>query len=211
MVLAFALVACNGNKTVDIQATSEEICECLGGTEGLDSLKFAKCYQTIFYEKTEGISDENELNRINTQIVKNLGKTCKAAVLSENAFSDNSDIRLVEEDRIPVLSVEDCRKFTEQAGLYYIETFGDSTRVEIKDGEYLENFKDGSFSKLGIRWTEGCQFELTFIRSNNPIKKDFSTPGEIYKYKVIDKKEDERFYVLHSYPSEFIFEFMMRY
>jgi hypothetical protein len=47
---------------------------------------------------------------------------------------------------------------------------------------------DNTHSKLKIDWVSACDFRLTFIESNNHIRKNLSKPGEEYWYRLIDKQ-----------------------
>lgn len=196
---------------VDIESAANEICDCLGSPESLDSAKFNNCYDNTLRDKTTWIFDDEKLNKINTQIIKMLGRNCRAAAMGDTGTSENSDIKVIEEDREPAISVDECRKFTRQEGLFYVETYGDTTNLSLKNHTYLETFPDGSYSKLKFRWTEGCSFEIEFIESNHYIKKNMSEPGEKYYYTVIDHDKQERIYLLHGYPGELFFQFTLHY
>lgn len=205
--LALVIIFCYAcDSEVDIESAANEICECLNNHEYLDSLKTAECYEKTFNDRTQWIFDQDELNRISTQIAKELGRTCQAALIDKSLNSENSSIRIVEEPGDSKLEQKVCRLFTEQQGLFYVESFGDTTRAAFENGVYKESFPDGSFSRLNFKWTEGCRFELEFVESNHYVKKDFSKPGEIYKYQVIDHKPDERRFILHGYQGDFAIE-----
>lgn len=210
--LALIIIFCHAcDSEVDIESAASEICDCLGSPESLDSAKFNNCYDNILEKETAWIFDDEKLNKINAQIIKSLGRNCKAAAMGDTGLSENSDIKVIEEDREPALSVDECRKFTLQEGLFYVEAYGDTTNLSLKNDTYIETFPDGSYSKLKFRWTDGCNFEIEFVESNHYIKKNMSEPGEVYQYTVIDHDKEQREYLLHGYPGTLFFQFTLHY
>lgn len=202
-LVAFVFYSCDTE--VDIESATSEICNCLENHESLDSLSFSNCYDKTFLAETKWIFDHDERKRVNIQIVKALIRTCEAAIAYETSALE-SNLRPVERYERTRLELKDCREITGRTNLFYLEIPRDTTHVRIQDGIYLETLPNNTYSKLNFRWTQGCNFELEFIESNHYIKKGFSKPGEIYKYQVIDHKPDEKFYVLHGYQGNFIFE-----
>ena len=47
--------------------------------------------------------------------------------------------------------------------------------------------KDGTYSKLSFEQLAPDEFVITFIESNNKIKKNFSKAGDKYYYSIISK------------------------
>jgi len=48
---------------------------------------------------------------------------------------------------------------------------------------------DGTYSKLRFEWVSACEFEIEFLESNNRIRKNFSKPGDKYRYQIVDSKD----------------------
>ncbi len=80
-----------------------------------------------------------------------------------------------------------CRDINKNSEYIYMESTGDTVRLSIKNGYWIDTFKDKTYSKLKIHWLTDCEFEIEFIESNNRIRKNLSKKGDRYKYYVIDK------------------------
>ncbi|MBL0329403.1 MAG: hypothetical protein IPP64_08310 [Bacteroidetes bacterium] len=104
--------------------------------------------------------------------------------------------------KIPKTKLKDpvCKQITTYKRLAYLEHNGDSVIVEIKDGFWIDHFKDGTYSKLYFKWINDCEFEIEFVESNNGTRKNFSKPGEKYKYLIADKHKN--YYDMVVEPSE---------
>ena len=96
----------------------------------------------------------------------------------------------------PISSLEkiDCDNFYDIERFSYLESTGDIVHLELKDGYWVDHFKDGTFSKLKLRKTNDCEFEIEFIESNNNIRKNFSKKGDKYIYQILT--QNTRFYEL---------------
>lgn len=80
-----------------------------------------------------------------------------------------------------------CRDIDKNDDYIYIESTGDTVRLSIKNGYWIDTFKDKTYSKLKIHWLTDCEFEIEFIESNNRIRKNLSKKGDRYKYYIIEK------------------------
>lgn len=69
----------------------------------------------------------------------------------------------------------------------YIEFNGDTTNLKIDNDFWIDNFKDGTYSKLKIYWSSDCYFDIEFINSNNEVRKKISHPGDKYRYTILEK------------------------
>jgi hypothetical protein len=89
----------------------------------------------------------------------------------------------------PVIGINkiDCRKILDHPNLTYLESTGDTVRLTIKGGNWIDNFKDGTYSRLSFHWLNDCEFEIRFIESNNEVRKNFSKQGDKYKYQILNK------------------------
>jgi len=62
----------------------------------------------------------------------------------------------------------------------------DTTFVTISNDMFLERMKNGrTYSLLNIKWQDNCKFDLIFKESNDPMKKEISKPGDVYKYEIL--------------------------
>jgi len=83
---------------------------------------------------------------------------------------------------------KDCTDFLDKRYFTYIEGNGDTTNLEISTDYWIDRFKDGTYSKLSFKWTGPCEFEISFIESNNLIRSRMSRPGDKYFYRIIDRR-----------------------
>jgi hypothetical protein len=88
------------------------------------------------------------------------------------------------------LSKDLCSNFLIFKKYTYLESNGDTVNLTIDNGFWIDNFKNGTFSKLKLRWLNSCEFEIEFISSNNELRKKFSKPGDKYKYQILGKLEN---------------------
>ncbi|HMC84551.1 MAG TPA: hypothetical protein VKI61_03465, partial [Chitinophagaceae bacterium] len=85
------------------------------------------------------------------------------------------------------LKNSDCLEFQEYKNYKYIEMNGDTVKLKIDSGFWVDNFKDGTYSKLKVYWSLDCYFDIEFIESNNNIRKKFSKPGDKFRYTILEK------------------------
>ncbi len=99
-------------------------------------------------------------------------------------------------------SIVNCENL--KTGEYYYLTpnsnnqYVDTTFVSISEDGYLERMKGGrTYSRLSLEWRKDCKFRVTFIESNDPLKKGLSKPGDKYDYEII--KETPTSIVVRSF------------
>jgi len=211
LLLAIILLSTSCGTKFEIEETADAICECAGKDGEASTTKLEQCFQSIFSGRTVLISDESLLDSLYTKVVKHLGRTCKVVAETNSGIHPNASFRGVDSDRESMLSPKDCLTFSDNKDYFYIESWGDTTRVKITPETYTESFPDGSSSKLTFSWKEGCAFETEFIESNHYIKKNASSKGEIYSYKLIDIDSVNRKYITYAYSGEFIIEITLNY
>lgn len=100
------------------------------------------------------------------------------------------DWETVDEKPNSVVNKKVCRKFIDHINYTYLEANGDTVKLQIENGFWVDHFKDGTYSKLKLNWITDCEFEIEFIESNNKLRKGFSKPGDKYRYQVINKKDN---------------------
>ena len=69
----------------------------------------------------------------------------------------------------------------------YVDAMGDTVRLELGNGYWIDRFSDGTYSRLAFRWIDDCSFEIEFIESDNHTRQSFSKPGDVYVYQVNEK------------------------
>jgi hypothetical protein len=125
-------------------------------------------------------------------------RNCEAFALTLDRLNAKAvrkgDWQLFEEKPETKLVKKICREIPGHKNYRYVDVTGDTVHIEIKKGIYQETFIDGTFSKLSFNWVSDCEFELTFIESNQAVRKNISKPGDTYKYEVLEKHDT--YYVL---------------
>lgn len=150
---------------------------------------------TILYQvKTKHIDDyffKTQIKKVDSILFlfdARLQKTCEAygRILYEQLENNGNWVR---HSTKPIQKIKqgNCKIFYLKRYYSYLETNGDTVKLEIKDGYWIENFKDGSYSKLKIHSNENCEFVIEFEDSNNEIRKSFSKKGDKYRYTIIDE------------------------
>jgi hypothetical protein len=88
------------------------------------------------------------------------------------------------------LKNRESQNILRQENLFYLQQDGDTVRLTVTKNMWLENFKDGTYSKLQLTWKSASEFEIKFIESTNPLRKCYSRAGEIFRYSVVDRVAD---------------------
>lgn len=96
------------------------------------------------------------------------------------------EISSIPESRMTAGEYMDFRKIS---SFHYLEYNGDTVSVSAKNSFWQEKFADNSFSRLNMKWLNDSTFELSFIKSDNAIRKNLSHPGDKYIYSLIEKGE----------------------
>lgn len=102
----------------------------------------------------------------------------------------SGDWKTVDGKPLTRLNKRECRQFLNHRNFAYLESSGDTVKLEIANGFWIDHFKDGTFSKLKLEWISDCEFEIEFVESNNDVRKNFSKPGDRYVYQIVDKKPE---------------------
>jgi hypothetical protein len=181
---------------------AQEMCACLETKSIKSPDKMQPCYDELFAKNTtkletyHKVSDilEIDMEEFGGKIAARLMNTC--TYIPEN-FPSGVVGDQTKMSKQPNLSCDDLKE-----GKYYYLTqvpnseARDTTFVTISGDTYLERMtysgKD-TYSLLKIAWKDSCKFELAFQESDDPVKKEMSKPGQIYKYEVMANHEKSFF------------------
>jgi len=165
-------------------------------TNGADSLKVNAAtaeHLPGFFERFEP-ANEDAFNAMLEKIYFHLQKNCTAFTsMLDDVNGNQGEWQILKDIPKNSLNKKTCRDLDKIKKFYYFEVNGDVTDVTIDKGIWLENFADGTFSKLEFKWTSDCEFDLIFIESNNTIRKNLSSKGDIYHYGLHEKKDEAYF------------------
>jgi len=117
-------------------------------------------------------------------------RVCSEFKLLLDRLNPPNEYRSIKEIPKQIIKNKECKSFKSITNFYYKEHNGDTVNLNISDKYWIDNFKNGTYSKLKIDWEGDCQFTITFLESNNELRANFSYPGDKYKYTMINKTEN---------------------
>jgi len=187
VLLAFPLL---GQSQEQKDSLIYEMCQTLMTLDKLnDSTRLQQTYTQHLFPFLGQFPEENR-QQLGYSIYIRFQHHCRAFKdLLDRNYPIHEDWQNLSERPISEMKTKECKNFSQYNNFWYYENSGDTVKVLIKDGIWVDNFKDGTFSRLKFRRSKKCRFELEFIESNNVVRKNFSIPGDIYKYQLLDKKD----------------------
>lgn len=180
-----------GQSQAVVDSMANEICKTIGQSkETVDSIRVFNSVNIHLEEIIEEMERE-EVEELWNKIFFRLQKNCTLFWEILNINSPQT-VHWQKVTEIPVskLTKPDYAKFKKISLFIYMEPNGDTVRVSIKDSQWKEEFADDSYSLLKIKWLNDSTFELSFLSSNNKIRKNYSNPGDKYNYHLIDKGDN---------------------
>jgi hypothetical protein len=144
-------------------------------------------YITPFLKKyTDTIAQKEAFDRIFFRLQKN----CNAfvALLNQDKKKQNDWVLLDQQPEIN-LTKKQIQTFYSKKKYYYREPDNDVVKVTMDKNQWIEEFNDGTFSKLRFAKGENGSFDLYFIESNNETRKNLSIPGDQYHYQIFKEEE----------------------
>ena len=172
-----------------------EICKTLSSNKDLaDSIRFREISQKHIYPvviKIDSSKQDDAFEFISARLQRN----CNAfKLLLDRMYPNKGD--WVREDKKPISSLDKktCEDFIKIKTYSYLEANGDTVHLTIENNFWEDHFLDGTYSRLKFYWTRDCEFEIEFVESNNETRKNFSRPGDKYKYQILEK--DNGYYKL---------------
>ncbi len=198
-----------GQTELERDSICEVICESLKSNSYLSNEKRMKI---SFYSKVNRYAEnfENSDSIINGIYIR-LQKDCEEFYDLVKVINKQEKGDWIRHFKKPsaIKKERKCKSFSKLRHFHYLEPSGDTVNVEISKFYWMDNFKDGTYSKLKFKWLNKCQFELTFEESNNRIRKNFSNKGDTYLYEIIEKTK-HYYLILLTYPGmEYFFTFKM--
>lgn len=166
----------------------EEMCISLkNSTESVDSIKVVSIIKKHLLPLLEN-AGEKEFNDAMDAFFYRFQRQCIEfyRLLTRNS-PEVGDWEEADSKPVSELNKEICSDFNTRKNYYYLQNVDDTVRVTIDQGLWIEEFKDGTYSKLEFKWVGDCEFELVFISSNNKFKKNLSKKGEQYRYELLQK------------------------
>ena len=199
-----------------IDKLSRKLCKCIEKKKIKNIEEMKPCFEDIFVSNFNEIKEYSNVESIEAIDFEEFGNKIGAKMLKTcpymvNNFAANNSIK--EDDNIEKEKDLKCNDL-KNGDFYYLtptskEDIYDTTFVTISNDMYLERMKNGrTFSLLTIKWKKFCGFDLIFKESNDPIKKELSKPGDVYKYEVLTNNSQSIYlktvWLKKSYQIEFV-------
>jgi hypothetical protein len=180
--------------TLDKDSLITKMCETLKENSSFsDTIKMKAVMEkhlSIFLKYLNDSSKMDELNQIDIRFQRQ----CKEyGELIDRINIQKGDWKRVNAKPNTELKKEVCLDFLKYENYYYLSSNGDTVRLAIDKYFWVDHFKDGTYSKLKFYWINDCEFEIEFIESDNYSRKQFSKPGDKYKYQILNKDDKSYF------------------
>ena len=179
----------------EIDSVSYEFCDYLKHAKiENDTIQLRNLYEEKFYPYLNERSEE-DVDRVAQQLYYRLQRNCITFrnLLDRIYPPKEAAIRVTEKPKSEI-SRKQLKAFKNEMNLYYFETAGDTTKVSMNNGIWMDFFSDNTYSKLSYNWIDTTEFELVFIESNNESRSNFSVKGDKLFYQVLAKGDD--FYLM---------------
>ncbi len=133
----------------------------------------------------------DSIEAVKSNIFLRLQKLCpEFSKIITAMTSQYGDWEVVDTEPVSVAKEEDCNSLFIRKQIKYLEPSGDTVNVLLNGSTWEEHFKDGTYSKLSVTHVSPCEFVLKFIESNNEVRRNFSKPGDEYRYITIEKTRE---------------------
>ncbi len=179
---------------------SRKLCKCVEKEQVKDPSGMGYCFEKLLVNNLEELKDYYNAQTMSDLNMEEIGNKIGAKMIKECDYViDNFPTGMVGSQE-PVtkqqnLNCEDLKN----GDFYYLNKRPqtgviDTTFVTISNNMFLERMKNGrTYSLLNIKWKEDCKFSLEFKESNDPMKKEVSSPGDIYEYEILTNGEKSFF------------------
>lgn len=201
-----------GQDQVEKDSLINEMCKTIKSTKDLsDSARIDFTFEEHLYPYLAKFPDE-EIDEIWRRMYYRFLKSCNEFMeIIDRVNSHKGDWETITEKPNTNLSKRTCKRFLDHQNYSYLEPSGDTVNLQIKDGYWIDHFKDGTFSKLKFDWVNDCEFDVEFIESNNESRMYLSETGDKYRYKIVDKKDGYYDMVLEGLGYDTFYRFKIYY
>ena len=190
----FCLFSTVAASQINTEVLGDALCKCLNSEEfDKHPSKLSLCNNKILAESFEAIESEETLVKSINDMDVYLSKSCRAYVEETYEYTElsNSSWALADPNAENKLGEVQCLRFLKYHQFYYEELSGDTTYVTIENGQYFETLEGGKYyAELKFYWLDECSFRIEFVESNHPFKSILSNPGDIYMYRILDRKKN---------------------
>jgi hypothetical protein len=190
-VLFFLRLLTSGQTGSQKDSIGNEICKSLIRLREFNDttrMKMAIFEHAFNYAKKFRPPDRQTSNDVQLFISTRLHKNCLEFydIIAKNDKTSLGVQRLTSEPKSK-LKKKECRKIVLQKNLYYLQGPTDTVKLILNNSAWVDQFSDGTWSKLSLSWIDDDTFETTFTESNNIMRKNYSLRDDKYRYSIIDK------------------------
>ena len=175
-------------------STLEEMCKTLQ-TNPNNTLSDTDRIKDVFQKHiTPLVSDLNETEQTDALqfVYFRLQRVCKEfKSILDRIDTNKGDWVSVDQKPVSHLHKDEYIEMLKIGKFYYKEFSGDTVQLTLGNNIWEDHFKDGTYSRLKLRWLKDAEFQIEFIESNNLIRKNYSKPGDKYNYQLLEKKDNK--------------------
>lgn len=193
------ITGCRPHKKIDRDQLVIEICQAFKDDDRIDEPDETKMKRIIFGHldrHTFGMPPDS-VTALTEFVYIRLQRECREFRDIAHRLHDKdkkSDWTEVDLEPESLATKQECDDFFNAGQLKYLESNGDTVVVDITNSSWTDHFIDGTSSRLSLQRTKPGEFIISFIESNNDIRKNMSHPGDKYRYKII-RKEGSTFFM----------------
>lgn len=159
-----------------------------------------------------GKMSESELDSVYTNCFFKLQVNCKIfKVILDRLDPGTGDWVTVSEIPESKITQAECDAFFSLTKYKYLENNGDTTVVHLTSNSWKDHFIDDTYSLLTLKRGSACDFELIYKESNNLSRKNMSSVGDTYSYRILEKKKGYYLMLIHIKKSNQMATFKMYY
>ena len=193
ITLCVCIIGCTNRPKLNKDLLVTSICNSFQNDDSIepDSIKVVRIFKRDLAPYLQGISDDSAAALTNFIYVR-LQRDCVAFKdISDrlNGGLKNSDWSDVDIEPESEINEKESAAFFKLQHLKYRELNGDTVRASMTDSTWEDLFADGTYSRLSLSKINKSEFVITFIESNNKSRRNFSKPGEQYRYKILKKND----------------------
>ena len=207
IILLIAISEITFSQTItEIDSVSYVMCDYLKNLEiKNDTQKLNSLFKKQFYPYL-GKFEQSQAQKIGQQVYYRLQRNCvEFRNLLDRLEPPKEKVTRIMKKPKSEISKKQLEEFKNQKEFYYFEVAGDTTRVKMDKGNWIDSFSDNTFSKLTYNWINETEFELIFVESNNETRSNFSVKGDKYIYQILSK-EDGFYLMTVNIPGQETFE-----
>jgi len=189
IIVILVAFSANAQDMLEIDSVSYVMCDYLKTlTVEDDTLKINMLFEKKLYPYL-GLLQKSKAQKAGEQIYYRLQRNCEEFRYLLNRLNPSKEATLqITEKPISEISKKQLKKFKDQKQFYYFEVSGDTTKVLMENGYWIDSFPHNTFSRMSYHWINDTEFKLVYLESNNEIRSNISMKGDTYIYQVLSKK-----------------------